>query len=173
VWLFRFSKAKPKGQVKKLQRRRQVMKVERMMLWGGFELRKSWLKAAGLTGRLNTVFIERLNLTLRQGVALLTRRTWGTAQQMSALALHVEGWRVHYHFARYREALRAEGLFLFVGSGSRLLPLPPTDSSDTCTAIANENDPEARYNLRILKPPIGAAHASIYADRNAGKVTAR
>jgi IS1 family transposase len=36
-------------------------------------------------------FIGRLNLTLRQGVALLTRRTWGAAQQASELTLPV-GW---------------------------------------------------------------------------------
>ena len=63
------------GQVKKVQRRRRLVKVERLMLWGAFETLTRRLKAAGLSGRLNTAFIERLNLTLRQGVALLTRRT--------------------------------------------------------------------------------------------------
>ena len=63
------------GQVKKLQRRRRLVKVELHMLWGEWSLLRNRLKAAGLTGRLNTAFIERLNLTLRQGVALLTRRT--------------------------------------------------------------------------------------------------
>ena len=64
------------GPVKKLQRRRRLVKVDRVMLWGSFEALASRLKAAGLSGRLNTAFSERLNLTLRQGVALLTRRTW-------------------------------------------------------------------------------------------------
>jgi IS1 family transposase len=94
------------GQVKKIQRRRRLIKVELQILWGEWRLLRSRLKAAGLTGRLNTAFIERLNLTLRQGVALLTRRTWGTAQEMSELVLHVEWWRGYYHFARYHEALR-------------------------------------------------------------------
>jgi hypothetical protein len=94
------------GQVMKVQRRRRLIKVELQMLWGEWSLLRSRLKAAGLTGRLNTAFIERLNLTLRQGVALLTRRTWGTAQHMSELAWHVEWWRLYYHFARYHEALR-------------------------------------------------------------------
>ena len=76
------------------------------MLWGEWRRLRSRLKAARLTGRLNTAFIERLNLMLRQGVALLTRRTWGTAQHMSELALHVEWWRTYYHFARYHESLR-------------------------------------------------------------------
>ncbi len=34
----------------------------------------------GLNGRLNTAFVERVNLTIRRGVAALTRRTWSTAQ---------------------------------------------------------------------------------------------
>ena len=96
------------GQVKKVQRRRRLIKVELQMLWGEWTQLRTRLKAAGLSGRLNTAFIERLNLTLRQGVALLTRRTWGTAQQMSELALHVEWWRGYYHFARYHEALRVK-----------------------------------------------------------------
>jgi hypothetical protein len=96
------------GQVKKLPRRRRLVKVEGHRLWGEGSLLRSRLKAAGLTGRLNPAFIERRNLTLRQGAALLTRRTWGTAQHMSEWALHVEGWRGYYHFARYHEALCTE-----------------------------------------------------------------
>ena len=38
------------------------------------------LKTLGLSGRLNTAFVERVNLAIRQGVSLLVRRTWGTAQ---------------------------------------------------------------------------------------------
>jgi IS1 family transposase len=64
------------GQVKKVQRRRRLIKVELQMLWGEWAQLRTQLKAAGLSGWLNTAFIERLNLTLRQGVALLTRRTW-------------------------------------------------------------------------------------------------
>jgi hypothetical protein len=32
----------------------------------------------GLSGRLNTAFIERAPLTVRHGVVALTRRTWAT-----------------------------------------------------------------------------------------------
>ena len=51
------------GQVKKLQRRRRLVKVERVMLCGSFEGFANRLKSAGLSGRLNTAFVERLNLT--------------------------------------------------------------------------------------------------------------
>jgi len=96
------------GRVKKLQRRRRLVKVERVMLCGSLEALARRLKAAGLSGRLNTAFVERLNLTLRQGVALLTRRTWGAAQQTGELAWPVQWWRAYYDFARYHEALQVE-----------------------------------------------------------------
>ena len=78
------------GQVRKFQRRRRLVNVERVMLWGQRDTLSQRLKAASLSGQLNTAFIERLNLTLRQGVALLARRTWGAAQFTSELVLHVE-----------------------------------------------------------------------------------
>ena len=96
------------GQVKKLPRRRRLVKVERVMLCGSFDVLASRMRAVGLSGRLNTAFVERLNLTLRQSVALLTRRTWGAVPQASELTLHVHWWRAYYHFARYHEALRVE-----------------------------------------------------------------
>jgi len=46
------------GQVKKLQRRRRLVKVERVMLCGNFDVLARRLKAAGLSGRLNTAFVE-------------------------------------------------------------------------------------------------------------------
>ena len=48
------------------------------------------LKGLGLSGRLNTAFIERVNLTVRHGVAALARRTWATAQQSPHLLAYLE-----------------------------------------------------------------------------------
>jgi hypothetical protein len=107
------------GQVKKLQRRRRLVKVERVMLCGSFEALARRLKAAGLSGRLNTASVERLNLTLRQGVALLILRTWGAAQQARELALHVLWWRAYYHLARYHELLQVERVIPQLCQGRR------------------------------------------------------
>ncbi len=49
------------------------------------------LQGLGFSGRLNTAFIERVNLTVRHGVSALARRTWATAQQAPHLLVHVEG----------------------------------------------------------------------------------
>src|SRR6185295_5786856 len=56
----------------------------------------------------NTAFVERLNLTVRQSVAALVRRTWSTAQQAPHLLLHLEWWRAYYHFVRPHKSLRIE-----------------------------------------------------------------
>ncbi len=46
----------------------------------------------GFSGRLNTAFIERVNLTVRHGVAALARRTWATAKPAPQLLAHLEWW---------------------------------------------------------------------------------
>src|SRR5260221_11853616 len=43
--------------------------------------------------RLNTAFIERVNLTVRHGCSALARRTWATSQQAPQLLAHVQWWR--------------------------------------------------------------------------------
>jgi hypothetical protein len=67
---------------------------------------KTSLQGMGFTGRLNTAFIERVNLTVRHGVAALVRCTWATAQQSPQLLAHLEWWRAYYHFVRPHETLR-------------------------------------------------------------------
>ena len=60
----------------------------------------------GLSGRLNTACIERVNLTVRHAVAALARRTWATAQQSPHLLAHLEWWRAYSHFVRPHASLR-------------------------------------------------------------------
>jgi IS1 family transposase len=96
------------GQVKKVYRRRRLVRVTQVMRCGTRAALTAALTGLGLSGRLNTAFVERLNLTVRQSVAALVRRTWSTAQQAPALLLHLEWWRAYYHFVRPHEALRVE-----------------------------------------------------------------
>jgi len=86
----------------------KLVKVEHLMLCGEREKLTTGLKALGLTGKINTAFVERINLTIRQGVAFLARRTWGAAQFTAELELHLQWWRGYYHFARYHESLRVQ-----------------------------------------------------------------
>src|SRR5215471_16028655 len=88
------------GQVKKSYRRRKLVRVSHVMRLGTEAALKVALQGLGLSGRLNTAFIERVNLTVRHGVAALARRTWATAQQSPQLLAHLEWWRAYYHFVR-------------------------------------------------------------------------
>jgi IS1 family transposase len=94
------------GQVKKSYSRRKLIRVSQVMRLGTADALKVVLQGLGLSGRLNAAFIERVNLTIRHGIAALARRTWATAQQSSHLLAHLEWWRAYYHFVRPHEALR-------------------------------------------------------------------
>jgi IS1 family transposase len=93
------------GQVKKRYRRRQLVGVTQLMRCGTRQQLRVALQEVGLSGRLNTAFIERVNLTIRQSVAPLVRRTWSTAQAAPQLLAHLEWWRGYYHFVRPHAAL--------------------------------------------------------------------
>jgi IS1 family transposase len=94
------------GQVKKGYRRRHLVRVLPRVVLGTPERLPTALRALGFSGRLNTAFVERVNLTLRQGVAALTRRTWATARTAPGLARQVAWWRGYYHFVRPHHSLR-------------------------------------------------------------------
>ena len=94
------------GQVKKSYQRRKLVRVTHVMRLGTSTSLKVALQKLGLSGRLNTAFIERLNLTVRHGVAALARRTWATAKPAPHLSAHLEWWRAYYHFVRPHTSLR-------------------------------------------------------------------
>ena len=88
------------GQLHKRYRRRRLVRIRYQMGCGSRHALQATLRALGWSGRLQTAFVERLNLTVRQSVAALTRRTWATAQTADGLQHQVEWWRAYYHFVR-------------------------------------------------------------------------
>ncbi len=94
------------GQVKKSYQRRKLVRVTHVMRLGTSAALKATLQELGFSGRLNTAFIERLNLTVRHGGAALARRTWATAKPAPHLLAHLEWWRAYYHFVRPHHSLR-------------------------------------------------------------------
>lgn len=80
------------AQVIKQQRCFRLVNVEYRLLWGSAEEYRSRLKANGLSENINTSFVERANLTIRQLVSKLTRPTWGAAQLKSELEDHLYWW---------------------------------------------------------------------------------
>ena len=94
------------GQVTKTYRHRRLVRVRPVLRCGTRAQFRQALAILGLTGTLNTAFVERLNLTLRQSIAALTRRTWSTARRELGLRVQLEWWRAYYHFVRPHRSLR-------------------------------------------------------------------
>ncbi len=93
------------GQLTKHYRRRRLVRVERRALLGSLDQLTAALRSSGASGAIQTAFVERLNLTVRQAVTALTRRTWGIAQSSAELMFHLEWWRAYYHFTRPHASL--------------------------------------------------------------------
>jgi IS1 family transposase len=108
------------GQLIKHCRRRRLVRVERRALLGWLDQLQATLHTFGWSGKIQTAFVERLNLTVRQYIAGLTCRTRGVAQSPAALLLHLQRWSAYYHFARPHASLDAPLAEPRVRAGRRL-----------------------------------------------------
>ena len=97
------------GQVIKTRRNNRVVRVERRVKIGTARRLKDALLESEDSETLNTAFVERLNLTIRQGSAYLRRRSPCHAQCADQLREHVELLRCHYNFVRPHGALKFGG----------------------------------------------------------------
>ena len=95
------------------------------MQWGKRKDLNTLLKQHGFAPLIQTAFIERVNLTIRRGVAPLMRKTWSLAQTPTHLLLHLEWWRTYIisstHMRRYQSLFQD-----CVGAGCVPLPWLPT-----------------------------------------------
>ena len=94
------------GQVLKTRRNNRVVRVERRVKVGTATRLKAALLASEDSATLNTSFVERLNLTIRQGSAYVRRRSPCHARGAAQLRGHVELLRCYYNFIRPHWALR-------------------------------------------------------------------
>ena len=94
------------AQVLKTRRNNRVVKVERREEIGSrADFDEALLKSED-SEALNTSFIERLNLTLRQATSYLTRRTTCHARRPEQLENQLETVRRYYNFLRPHRALK-------------------------------------------------------------------
>ena len=93
------------GQVIKTRRNDRVVRVERRAVIGAGRLKQA-LRNSEDSLKLNTSFVERLNLTIRQGSSYLGRRTICQARWKQCLNDHLELLRCHYNFVRPHRALK-------------------------------------------------------------------
>jgi len=94
------------GQVLKTRWNDRVIRVDRRQVMGARWRFDEALVESEDSSTLNTSFIERLNLTIRQGTAHLTRRSACHARLQKKLENQIEILRFHYNFARPHRALK-------------------------------------------------------------------
>ena len=94
------------GQVLKTRRNDRVVRVERRVKVGTASRLKTALWESEDSETLNTSFVERLNLTIRQGSAYLRRRSPCHARGADQLRGHVDLLRCYYNFIRPHRALK-------------------------------------------------------------------
>src|SRR5262249_3119827 len=94
------------GQVIKTRRNNRIVQVERRAVIGAEGRLEERLQRSEDSSTLNTSFIERLNLTIRQGSAYLCRRTICHARWRERLEGHLELLRCYYNFVRPHRALK-------------------------------------------------------------------
>ena len=97
------------GQLRKRYQRRRLVRIKYQMQCGSHHTLRSRLRGLGWSGKLQTAFVERVNLTARQSVAALTRRTWATAQTATGMQQQLDWWRGYYHFVRPHLSLHSCG----------------------------------------------------------------
>jgi hypothetical protein len=71
--------------------------------------RKQWqdrLTSLGFSGKVQTAYVERANLTLRELIAPLARRTWSITRSHTSLMLAIQWGLCYYHFIRPHTSLR-------------------------------------------------------------------
>jgi len=94
------------GQVMKQWASTRVTRVDRKVITGSRQALDAALSRSEDSTDLNTSFIERLNLTIRQCSAYLSRRSPCHARVEEHLANHLELLRCYYNFVRPHRALK-------------------------------------------------------------------
>jgi hypothetical protein len=108
TWAIRriFGNACVYGQVVKTRRNNRVVRVDRKLVVGSRDYLEETLWESEDSRTLNTSFVERHNLTIRQGCSYLHRRSTGHARCKDQLEAHLELLRCHYNFVRGHMGLK-------------------------------------------------------------------
>ena len=94
------------GQVMKQWHRNRVRRIDRKLIIGSETQLDEALYRSEDSQDLNTSFVERLNLTIRQGSAYLSRRSPSHARRKEYLVDHLELLRCYYNFIRPHRGLK-------------------------------------------------------------------
>ena len=115
------------AQVIKTVRRRRLVRVSHRVVFGTLEAAQQVLAACGW--QINTAFIERVNLSLRQHVAAVGRRVTTLCKGEVGMRQQLVLYHVYYNFclphASVRQPLAQPGATNGTGSAKRWQPCTP------------------------------------------------
>jgi IS1 family transposase/transposase-like protein len=94
------------AQVVKRRVKGRVVEVSQRVVYGDLETIEAILQQSGVGQVINTAFIERLNLSIRRGVAALGRKVISLAKTDRGLGDQLSLWRAYYNFCLPHSALR-------------------------------------------------------------------
>jgi len=149
------------GQLIKTRRKDRVVKVERTLVAGEQSDLANVLERSEDSSTINTCFIERLNLSIRQGVAHLGRRVACHARSVKRLAGQLEISRLFYNFIRPHSALR-------FGREVRTPAQQAGLAARWLTWREIFSSPDARSPIVLFKPAFGLILGSQWRPRIAG-----
>jgi hypothetical protein len=90
----------------KIIRGGRVVRVNNELVWGTPSQLEDARARCEDSKKLNTSFIERLNLTMRRSLACLHRRTNNAAKNQTRLAERIDLLQCYYNFVRPHGALK-------------------------------------------------------------------
>ena len=94
------------AQVVKKRVKGRVVSVTHRVVYGSLEAVQAVLSQSGVGKVINTAFIERLNLSIRQHVAALGRKVISLAKGEDGLTVQLSLWQAYYNFCLPHTTLR-------------------------------------------------------------------
>jgi len=94
------------AQVIKHRRKGRIVRVTRTIILGKEEEVLKTIASSGCGRVVNTSYVERLKLTLRQGISRLVRRTQGFSKKADELEAHLTLFEAYYNFVKPHKELR-------------------------------------------------------------------
>ena len=94
------------AQIRKARGRRTVRFLYSIIRLGTRKVIRNTLRSLGFTGQVQTAYVERANLTMRELIAPLSRRTWSIAYDVQHLWLHIQWGLAYYHLVRPHQSLQ-------------------------------------------------------------------
>jgi IS1 family transposase len=104
------------AQVVKIVRRRHLVDVQHRVVFGTLEAIQQVLAVCGW--QINTAFVERVNLTIRQHVAAIGRRVTTLCKHQAGLRQQLAWYHVYYNFCLPHASLRQPWPLPTHGTGS-------------------------------------------------------